>query len=118
MSIYGVIGFIFSITGWLLLIFAIMRNQRVAAKSPLVETSNFGPRLGAIIETSLHPDHAVNWWRPATKTESQLIRDEKYIGEWAEAVVRESEYIVLVFPTLGKDSSEIHGIRLDDGNVT
>ena len=91
MSIYGAIGFFTLALGWLILIYAGWRNQRTAAESPLVETTNFMPRLRAIIEVVLHPDHAAAWQHPT--------------GE-------------LVFPNLGKDSSEIAGIRPDDGKVT
>lgn len=91
MSIYGAIGFFALSLGWLVLIYAGWRNQRTAAKSPLVETTNFLPRLRAIIEVVLHPDHAVAWQHPDGRP---------------------------VFPNLGKDSSEIAGIREDDGEVT
>ena len=88
---FEVLGFMSAISGWLLLIYAGWRNQREAASSPLVETTNFGPRFGAIVEVTLHPDHAAKWHHPDGS---------------------------LVFPNLGKDSSEIHGIREDDGKVS
>lgn len=91
MSIYGIIGFITSILGWIIIGYAMWRNQRSAAKSPIVETTNFGPRIAAIVEVILHPDHAVHWQNPTGDP---------------------------VFPNLGKDSSEVHGIRPDDGKVT
>ncbi len=91
MSVYGAIGFFTLGMGWLILIYAGWRNQRVAAKSPIVETTNFGPRGAAIIEVTLHPDHAATWQHPDGRK---------------------------VFPNIGKDSSEIHGIRPDDGRIT
>jgi len=94
MTIYGAIGFFALALGWFILIYAGWRNQRTAAKSLLVETTNFMPRLRAIIEVVLHPDHAVQWHKPEN-------------GGW-----------VKVFPNLDKDSSEIAGIREDDGKVT
>ena len=71
-----------------LVVYALWRNQRSAAESDKVDTTNIGPRVGAIIEVILHPDHAAEWEQPDGR---------------------------LVFPNLGKDSSEIHGIRPDDG---
>ncbi len=97
---YTYIGFIALSLGWLILIYAGWRNQRAAARSSLVETTNFLPRLRAIIEVVLHPDHATSWYR---RTKSGV----NMIGEYT-----------LVFPNLGKDSSEIAGIREDDGKVT
>jgi hypothetical protein len=77
------------ITG--LVVYALWRNQRVAGKSPLVDRTNFMPRVAAIVEVVLHPDRAATWFRQNDK------------GEY-----------VLVFPQLGKDSSEIYGHRPDD----
>lgn len=71
-----------------LVVYALWRNQRAAKDSELVDDSNFGPRVGAIIEVVLHPDRAATWEQPDGK---------------------------LVFPKLGKDSSEINEIRPDDG---
>jgi hypothetical protein len=88
---YAFIGFIASITGWLILIYIGWRNQRVAAKSPLVDKSHIGARIAAIVEVGLHPDHAATWQHPDG---------------------------TLVFPNLSKDSSEAYGIREDDGKVT
>jgi hypothetical protein len=82
--------FTFSL-GWLILIYGLWRNQRSAKKSPLVDGSNFGPRVGAIVEVVLHPDHAAKWLHPNGRT---------------------------VFPALGQDSSEVYGIRDDDGKAT
>ncbi len=90
----SLIGYFTLSLGWIILIYAGWRNQRSAARSPLVETTNFLPRLRAIIEVVLHPDHAALWYR--------IVKGKA----------------ILVFPNLGKDSSEIAGIRKDDGKVT
>ena len=101
-----------------LVAYALWRNQRAAKDSELVDDSNFGPRVGAIIEVVLHPDHAANWWRPATKEESKAIEAETYRYPWGTAAFENSLYMVRVFPTLGMDSSEIGGISMDDGRTT
>ena len=72
-------------------VYALWRNQRAAADSPLVDRTNFGTRIAAIVEVILHPDHAAQWQHPDGRK---------------------------VFPNLGKDSSEVHGIRPDDGRAT
>jgi len=87
-------GFIFMSLGWLILIYAGWRNQRDAKRSDLVDDTNFGARVASIVEVILHPDHAAQWYKPVN-------------GE-----------LVKVFPKLGMDSSEAHGIRPDDGKVT
>lgn len=79
-----------------LLIYVGWRNQRAAKDSPLVDDTNFGARLAAIVEVVLHPDRAATW--------------HKQIGT--------SGLWVPVFPELGQDSSEAAGIREDDGRVT
>jgi hypothetical protein len=91
MTLYAIIGFLVSILGWLIIFYAMWRNQRVASRSSIVDTTNFGPRIGAIVEVILHPDHAAIWRK---------------------------EDGALVFPNMGKDSSEIYGIRPDDGRIT
>lgn len=97
------IGFLTLLLPWILIGYALWRNQRAAVASPYVDDTNFAARLAAIIEVILHPEHAVDWYRllpPSTDpTEPHT--------QWAP-----------VFPNLGKDSSEIHGHREDDGRVT
>ena len=78
-----------------LVVYALWRNRREATESPLVDRTNFGPRIAAIVEVVLHPGHAATWERKN----------------------KDGEY-VKVFPNLGKDSSEVHGIRPDDGRTT
>jgi len=90
---YAFVGFLALSLGWLILIYAGWRNQRAAKKSPIVDDTNFGVRIAAIIEVVLHPDRAATW------------EHERSNG-------------VKVFPQLGMDSSERYGIRPDDGKVT
>jgi hypothetical protein len=106
---YEAIGFLASILGWLILIYIGWRNQRAAVDSPLVDDSNFGPRLASIVEVSLHPDHAAKWLVQCSEEEAELTLIHS-VGD-LEVVV----YLKPVFPNMGKDSSEIHGIRKDDG---
>ena len=106
---YAVIGFLASIGGWLILIYAGHRNQRAAKDSPLVDKTNFGPRVGAVVETTLHPDRAATWWREANDDEiSQILTRPEGVYM----------HLVKVFPALGQDSSEQYGIRPDDGEAT
>jgi len=90
-TIIDVLGTFTFALGWLILIYGLWRNQRVAKKSPLVDNTNFGPRVAAIVEVILHPDHAAYWKNPNGTR---------------------------VFPALGQDSSEQFGIREDDGKTT
>ncbi len=91
MTIYSVIGFITLALGWLIIVYAIFRNQRAAAASPIVDTTNIGARIAAIVEVILHPNHAATW----RHTDGRRV-----------------------FPALGQDSSEAYGIREDDGKTT
>ena len=95
----------------LLMVYALYRNQRAAAKSLLVETTNFGPRIAAIVEVVLHPERAVTWEREVSADDPLVVR--KTWDEGGNAV-----FFARVFPMLDKDSSEIYGIRDDDGRVT
>ena len=114
LKIYSLIGFLTMAFAWALIIYALWRNQRSAARSPIVETTNFGPRIGAIIEVILHPDHAATWWRPAPGwyPNEDSIEGEDFIE------IEDEVYLIKAFPTIGQDSSEIYGIRPDDGRVT
>lgn len=114
--IYATIGFLVAIGGWIILIYAGIRNQNAAKDSPLVDWSNFLPRMRAIIEVILHPDHAAEWERRATKAEVDVINSGKYNYEWQKVTYGQDTIVLIkVFPTLGMDSSEIGGIRMDDG---
>ena len=117
---YAVIGFLASIGGWLILIYAGHRNQRAAKDSPLVDKTNFGPRLGAVVETTLHPDRAATWWREANDDEISQILNGTYYLPHMRLTRPEGVYmhLVKVFPALGQDSSEQYGIRPDDGEAT
>ena len=90
---WEVTGFIAASFGWVILFYAGWRNQRAAKKSPIVDDTNFGVRLAAIVEVVLHPDRAATW----EHSRSNGIK---------------------VFPQLGMDSSEIYGIRPDDDKTS
>jgi len=94
----------------LVLIYGMYRNQRAAAGSDEVDTSNFGPRIAAIVEVVLHPDRAVGWYR-----EVEPIDDEEDIKTWKDN--GNAMFWKRVFPALGQDSSEQYGIREDDGKT-
>ena len=114
--VYATIGFLFSIGGWLILFYIGWRNQRAAKDSLLVDDTNFGPRMAAIVETALHPDHAATWYvltQSSVEAELRLTDFARDIDQLDELV-----YLKRVFPALGQDSSEQFGIRADDGEAT
>ncbi len=92
---WSFMGFLALALGWAIIIYGLWRNQRAAKGSKKVDKTNFGPRVSAIVEVVLHPDHAATW----------LIKDGR-------------DNYKPVFPALGQDSSEQYGIREDDGRVT
>lgn len=114
-DIFGVFAMLL---GWIIIVYALWRNQRSATDSLLVETTNFGPRVASIVEVTLHPDHAAEWWRFAPdgwmphEDMEELIHFIELDDQGLE------RYLIRVFPTIGMDSSEVHGIRSDDGRVT
>lgn len=90
-----VLGMLFCLGGWGIIIYALVRNQREARQSPLVDDTNFIPRLAAIWEVVAHPERAATWLRVTPD------------GEITE-----------VFPAIGQDLSEQTGIQEDDGKVS
>lgn len=88
---WSIVGFLTMALGWGIIVYGLWRNQREAKDSDLVDKTNFGPRVAAIVEVVLHPDHAATWQHSDGRK---------------------------VFPKLGMDSSEAHGIRPDDGVST
>ena len=121
---WGFVGFVALALGWAIIIYGLWRNQRAAKGSDLVDDTNFGPRIGAIVEVTLHPDRAFMWWQVAPadwRPGPDMVKGVNYIIVMPAPTVRDylaSNYLVKVFPKMDKDSSEINGIRPDDGRVT
>lgn len=122
------IGVMTGLLGWFIIAYVAWRNQRAAKESDFVDDTNFGPRWAAIVETALHPDHAVKWWRampdgwrpPAHYRPSKdFIKYEgKKLAADGTRYESTSLYLIRVFPAIGQDSSEQYGIRPDDGVST
>jgi len=100
-------GFIAANLGWAIIVYVMWRNQRAAKGSPLVDDTNFGPRVGSIVEVALHPDHAATWLVECPEAEAA--------ASYWEPEEEKTVWFKLVFPAIGQDSSEQYGIRGDDG---
>jgi len=108
-TIVDIVGTLVVLLGWGLIVYAMWRNQRAAKDSDMVDTTNFGPRGGAIIETTLHPDHAATWLVMCPKNEGTfMFKTENGV----------EVYFKRVFPAISQDSSEQYGTRPDDGRAT
>ena len=84
-------GVVYLLGAWAFIVYALIRNQKEAKESPLVDTTNPIPRIAAIWEVIAHPGRAATWQHPDGRK---------------------------VFPMLGKDLSEMTDIRDDDKRVT